>query len=180
MINTSFKLLTSSESNEWYTPQFITDKARELMGSIDIDPASNSTSQTWINAETYFTKENDGMLRSWYGNMFMNPPYGQKNKKIDNYGADAWYKKAFKEYLKGNVTEAIIVGRGDSAGIRQLVNNCYFVMCDRIHFICPYDDKEQPVPGTNIFYLGENNQKFLELFSPLGIPLKAVSVTKSF
>jgi hypothetical protein len=35
---------------EWYTPQFIIDLAREVLGVINVDPASNLIVQKWIYA----------------------------------------------------------------------------------------------------------------------------------
>jgi len=47
-------VLTSSASDEWYTPPETIALAREVMGGIDLDPASSEMAQGWIQAETYY------------------------------------------------------------------------------------------------------------------------------
>jgi hypothetical protein len=166
----SFAVLTSSDSNEWYTPPSIIASARKAMGGIDIDPASNYIAQRWIQAHRYFTKEDDGFNQNWIGRMWLNPPYGKRGK--GNHGAGAWFEKAFNLYQNGSITQACCLGRGDSSGIKLLVKNCCFVECDRIAFVSGDGQaKNKPVPGTRIFYLGEDKADFAAEFEQYGIIL---------
>ncbi len=45
-------ILTSQGTIEWYTPPDIIERARALLGAIDLDPASSDTAQHWIQAAT--------------------------------------------------------------------------------------------------------------------------------
>ena len=89
----------SSKSREWYTPSVFTDLAREVMGEIELDPASTSLAQGWINAKKYFTIADDGLNRNWSGKVWLNPPYGRNTK--------LWIEKLMRSYFNGEVTEAI-------------------------------------------------------------------------
>ena len=172
---TTFETLTSSKSDEYYTPEEIIIAARKLMGGIDLDPATSLLAQQWIKAQVFYRKHQNGMEKPWFGRLWLNPPYSRKNLAKQIYGAGAWFEKAWAEYCMGNVTQAVCLGRGDSDGLRLLMNECYFVDCSRIPFIDEYGNiRDRPVPGSKLFYLGKNTDDFIDLFRPFGLILRAV------
>ena len=62
----------------WGTPAYIADIARDIMGTIDLDPASSAWHNLRIRAGLYYDKDMDGTgSRVWGGNVFCNPPYGR-------------------------------------------------------------------------------------------------------
>lgn len=67
----------SSGCTEWYTPSWLTSLCSELMGGIDLDPASCEVANRTVGATCYYTKEDDGLSRDWFGNVFMNHPFGK-------------------------------------------------------------------------------------------------------
>ena len=67
----------NSGENEWYTPFNIIESARVVMGSIDLDPASSESANNIVKATKYYTKEDNGLEQSWFGNIWLNPPYSQ-------------------------------------------------------------------------------------------------------
>ena len=79
----------SSLSNEHYTPPSIVEAAREVMGGIDLDPASCRKANRHIKAERYFTQKDNGYLQDWHGRVFLNPPGGW----CDNQGQTIVSKK---------------------------------------------------------------------------------------
>jgi ParB family transcriptional regulator, chromosome partitioning protein len=167
----SFKVLTSSQSGEWYTPSNIIEAARATMGGIDLDPASSADANKIVQARVFYTKEDDGMKQHWRGNVWMNPPYG--NKSAGNYGVTAWVNKLYYSYTEGEVWQAIVLLRGDSEGVRRLTKE--FIFCDskRIAFHQPGKQKSMPVPGSRIFYLGARTNSFVDNFENFGTILKA-------
>jgi DNA N-6-adenine-methyltransferase (Dam) len=65
-----------SFSSEHYTPAIYIEAAREVLGRIDLDPASNARAQKTVKAGAYFTEKDDGLQQEWRGNVWLNPPYG--------------------------------------------------------------------------------------------------------
>lgn len=102
----AMQVLTSSLTNEWYTPYTITDMAREVMGHIGLDPASDIAAQSWILAGRYYTAEEDGSLIDWYGNIWLNPPYGRVGRMSSQ---EYWMRKVLRDYQCGRVSSAIVL-----------------------------------------------------------------------
>jgi hypothetical protein len=70
---------------EWYTPPIYIEMARQVLGNINLDPASNHTAQEWIDAEAYYTKEDNGLIQPWFGSIWLNPPYGSSNSHFETF-----------------------------------------------------------------------------------------------
>ena len=79
-------LMFSSKSNEWATPQDFYNKLNAEFG-FTLDPCATPTT---AKCSSYYTKDDDGLSKDWSGHtVFMNPPYGRKQKD--------WIEKAFKK-----------------------------------------------------------------------------------
>lgn len=70
-------------SDEWYTPR---DMLSAIGERYDLDPCSPGPGH-WVPANSYYTKEVDGLSQDWHGFVFMNPPFGGRN------GCVPWLKK---------------------------------------------------------------------------------------
>jgi DNA N-6-adenine-methyltransferase (Dam) len=167
-MSNDFNLLIQTETNEWYTPSFLIQLCREVMGSIDLDPASSAIAQRNVKASKYYTKQDDGFHRPWFGNVFLNPPYGKKSH--ENYGASEWMLRCLKDYKRREIKQATIIVRGDSRGMKRLIEEFPFAEPTvRINFT---DFTGQPsksgVPGTKVIYLGNQQNRFARLFEQSG------------
>jgi hypothetical protein len=63
-----------AESAEWYSPRAFTEAAHEVMGGIDLDPASSAIANTVVRAERFYTETDDGLTKPWEGRIWLNPP----------------------------------------------------------------------------------------------------------
>src|SRR5262249_39241039 len=68
---------TGTGENEWFTPAEYVELARQVLGGIDLDPASHVEAQQTVRAKRYFTKADDGLSRKWPGRVWLNPPYAR-------------------------------------------------------------------------------------------------------
>lgn len=50
------QLLNSSASAEWFTPPRYIEAVREVLGAIDLDPASSLAANRIVQAKRYFTE----------------------------------------------------------------------------------------------------------------------------
>jgi len=91
------------------------------MGGFDLDPASGCE-PTPI-AEGRYTEEYNGLEQPWYGNVWLNPPFSNK---------EAWYKRLVSQYNAGNVDRAIAIGQ---AGTDTQWFHEWFTTADKICFI---------------------------------------------
>lgn len=100
-------MFMSSETCEWYTPGHIIELARKVMGSITLDPASCEYANTNIvKADFYY--DCNGLELPWYGNVWLNPPYGRiKNRSSQGI----WAKKMESELLNKNINQGILLVR---------------------------------------------------------------------
>jgi hypothetical protein len=171
----SMETLTSSESNEWYTPPWIVERVTEVLTNIDLDPASSELANKVVKAETYFS--NGGLNKNWFGKVFLNPPYGRGGT------AGIWLKKAFHEYLIGNVNEIIVLTKSVPGYIwyDRAFHGAWFksvcITWGRISFYRPewvvsgeiiYPKDSISKTASTFWYSGDNIDEFERIFSELG------------
>ena len=101
MIN---KALYSSASDEWATPQELFDRLDEEF-HFDLDPCASESNHK---CKRYFTKEDNGLEKSWGGcSVFCNPPYGRDIGR--------WMQKAYEESRKpGTLVVCLVPARTDT------------------------------------------------------------------
>jgi phage N-6-adenine-methyltransferase len=93
----------ASESDDWETPQGFFDAVDRIF-HFDLDVCA-----THINAkcERYFTKMENGLLQTWSGICWMNPPYGREISR--------WVQKAYESALNpGTVVVCLLPARTDT------------------------------------------------------------------
>ena len=77
---------TSRTSDDYYTPAWIF----ELLGlTFDLDVACPPEGPTHTPCHAYFTQADDGLTRSWFGRVFMNPPFSKPQPWVQKFMAHA-------------------------------------------------------------------------------------------
>lgn len=155
----------NSGCNEWYTPGEYIDLAREVLGEIDVDPASCEFANETVKARLFYSEDNDGLSKSWYGRVWMNPPY---SSDLVSRFAD----KFVKEYGDGNVTEGIVLVNNatETAWFTELASVATAVCFPRgrIRYQSQTRESLAPLQGQAFLYFGENGDRFLQVFSEIG------------
>lgn len=163
-------LLVTSNTDEWYTPKSIIDRARRVMGGIDLDPASCEEANSVVEATKYYTKEDDGLSLSWFGRVWLNPPYGKLAQKFT--------AKLLREYSLGNVPSAVLLVNSNALGAKwgQMIWDFDLICCPsaRIHFWNSEVARSSSTHGSLVAYLGGDPNAFIREFQDLGRIVKAI------
>src|SRR5437660_1484971 len=64
------------DSFEWYTPKKYVEAARNVLGEIDLDPASSEQANRIVQAKLFYDQTRDGLTQTWKAQtVWLNPPY---------------------------------------------------------------------------------------------------------
>lgn len=149
---------------EWYTPADVIKSVREVMGSIDLDPASSELANTVVKAKKIYTKEDNGLIQPWNGNVWINPPYTRLTQ--------LFVDKLFEEIAAGHVKQAILLThpRTDTEWFRRAAAaSASICFGRRIRFWRPNGISDDPTIGIVFFYYGNNTKRFREVFADWGM-----------
>jgi phage N-6-adenine-methyltransferase len=149
---------------DWYTPEKYIVAARDVLGEIDLDPASSDKANTRVMARTIYTVADDGLLQDWHGRVWLNPPYG---------GAQADFtQKLVDEYEAGRVDEAILLVNSNATDTRWFAPLWDHVLCftdHRINFDGLLNQGASSSTHGSVFvYFGPYKQRFAERFAEFG------------
>jgi ParB family chromosome partitioning protein len=90
-------------SSEWYTPTYILNAVKNLMGEISLDPSSCEAANTHVGARGFYGKELNGLELPWHGSVWCNPPYGKGFRLSD------WTEKFIAEYTSKRIEQGCII-----------------------------------------------------------------------
>lgn len=156
---------TGTGENEWYTPQEFIERAREVMGGFDVDPASSAAAQEKVRAAQFFTEETNGLEQEWRGRVWLNPPYAQPL-------ISEFMEKLCSEYLEGRCTEAIALTHNytDTRWFQGTAAHASAICFTkgRVKFYSPSGEVAAPTQGQAFFYFGSNVDAFVKAFADVG------------
>ncbi len=90
-------IVFSSKSDEWITPDYFYNDLNSRF-LFDLDPCSTSENHK---CDYYFTKNDNGLLRSWKNHrVFCNPPYSDIKR---------WVEKCFNEHFFYNTDIVLLI-----------------------------------------------------------------------
>ncbi|MBK8752953.1 MAG: hypothetical protein IPL99_15565 [Candidatus Competibacteraceae bacterium] len=159
----------SQKRHEWYTPAEYVEAARDVMGGIDLDPASCEDAQSTVQAGRFFSKEQDGLAQPWHGRVWLNPPF--EAAVIAPFVA-----KLIADFQSGSIAQAVILtdSATDTKWFHDLANAARLVCFTkgRINFYSSvYDDlkTQSPRRGQALTYLGDRPDAFATRFKEFGL-----------
>src|SRR5262249_18418993 len=105
------------DSDEWWTPPHIVELVRDVLGGIELDPASCDGAQKTVQAEEYFKKREDGLKQEWRGKVLLQPLYSNPAP---------WVNKLIDDYESGAVTAAIALvnNQTDAVWFQRALEHC--------------------------------------------------------
>ena len=153
---------------EWYTPGEILEAIVQVMGGIDLDPASSDAQQAAapVKATRYFTIIDNGLTQPWPGRIFLNPPYAAGV-------IDEFVRKFLEERRLGNLQQGMLLTNSstETEWWQTAASHCDAVcfLKGRVHFLKLVNGvltrgKSSPAHPHSIFYFGPEVARFAHVF----------------
>jgi len=155
----------SNGNNDWYTPLEYIEAAREVMGGIDLDPASSDFAQQTVKAGAYFTAETNSLDKPWHGRVWMNPPFSMPL-------IQQFVDKLLEEWQAGRLEQATVITNNatDTGWFHALLAESKIACLTkgRVRFYSPVNDGMAPRQGQAFFYFGDQIDRFTQTFAEFG------------
>lgn len=163
--------LEIDDTGECYTPEEWPDRARDVMGGIDLDPFSCVAANRLVKADAFYTAEDSALDHDWVGRIWWQPPY-------DNQTMTDATTKLLHEIDQQRVTACIGLTNtcSTSPWWQTLAERAVVVMFPRhrINFYRPAGGDEVVQQKGNradqtFFYFGTDPHRFRYVFGEFGI-----------
>lgn len=151
--------LFTSTTPEWYTPAHIITLARDVLGGIDLDPASCAAANELVQSARYYAKTDNGLLQPWHGRVWLNPPYGSE--------IGQWTARLIWHVQTGAVSAALALlpARTDTAWFQPVHAWPRCWLRGRLRFAGA--ESSAPFPSV-VVYFGPDVERFGRVFGSLG------------
>lgn len=157
-------------TDEWYTPKIYLDAAREVLGGIDLDPASSEEANENVQAARFYTC--DGIIgettlkRLWGAHsLWLNPPYSHTADWVDKWCASV----EATGLAKAHQAILLVNANTETQWFQRLFSYWLCFADHRIRFVRPDGTVgDKPAKGSVFAYAGPHPQKFAEVFSQFG------------
>ena len=163
-------IATTPEDCEYYTPPELLEKVYQVM-PITLDPASPPLPT--VRAEKYYTKEQNGLLQPWEGNVFLNPPYGR--------ATHLWINKLVMEYKALRTQNCILLihAKTDTQWFKKIAEISAEICCieGRISFLNPSGKTGKGTFPSLLILVSTNTeirQRFFDVFKTTGTIYKRI------
>lgn len=168
---------------EYYTPVEIIEAARRVMGGIDLDPASSACANEIVKATHFFTKDDNGLRRHWFGCVWLNHPFGRAekacgadcDKKHEHHNYDYYGNAAWIDYLdsecEARVSQACCITYActSEAWFQPLIKRPQCYLTPRTNYCLPDGTIKRGVSkGSVVTYYGDDLDAFAREFKPFG------------
>ena len=148
--------------DDFYTNPIVIDAAWELMGGIDLDPASHPIANKTVRATRFFQRIDNGLQYPWSGRVWLNPPFSEWSQ---------WVGKTLNEWASGRITEMCVL-----AAMRTLSAQYFAPLLEGCDAMCIIRGRlkfggkagDSPDDGHATFYFGTRPSEFRRCFRDLG------------
>jgi hypothetical protein len=150
----------ATSSLELYTPKVYIEAVREVLGEIDLDPASSEEANRTVRAKTFYSSSDGGLRQAWSGRVFLAPPATPGK----------WSSRLLDFYGKRIVSEAVLLVNADIVAewFKPLWGNPICFTDHRICFKLPGGEDWPAKEGQAFVYLGSNVEEFARVFRRFG------------
>lgn len=166
----------SMRNDSWRTPPDIIALVRQVLGVIELDPASSALANETVRAEHYLTREDDALTTLWSErrSVYLNPPGG----KLGNQSLVRLFWRELMAYRsRGHLTHGIfamfsVEGLQTTQGDHPCAMD--FPICipaKRVRWVHPTEVKTSPSHSNAFIYVpGTVNRTsdFINVFQQLG------------
>lgn len=174
---------------DYYTDPKIISAVHEVMGSIELDPASSATANEKVGAMRFYTPEDEGIFKPWgCRTLWLNWPFGkpekacepycnrqQKNSRhkhhaYDYHGNAAWSRKLASEIQNIGQGCVITYACTSEKWFIHLSLHWQCFLAPRTNYYLPNGEMKKGVTkGSVVTYFGKNQNRFFEVFRSMGI-----------
>lgn len=161
-------VLLSTGNNNWATPRSFFERLNRVF-HFTLDPCADETNHK---CERYFTEADDGLSKTWGGQVvFCNPPYGKRTK--GKSGQEDWIEKCCEESRRNHITTVMLIpARTDTKPQHRFI----FPNAKYICFVkgrLKFGDKDAaPFPSEVVIFTEQDFDKELKTLSDLGFWIK--------
>lgn len=154
-----------NKSEEWYTPPELLDLIYQVM-DVDLDPASPYPPS--VLARRHYDKKSNGLIKPWFGNVYLNPPYGRN--------INQWISKLCDEWEQFHINNAVVLipNKTDTKWFFDLAQHarCFCTITGRIKFLSDHSNYSSGTFGNLLVLLTDDEEmvlRFVDTFSDKGI-----------
>jgi len=162
----------NSGDYEWYSPPEIVEAARDVLGVIDLDPASSDVANTLVQASAIYTADTNGLEQPWRGRVYMNPPYRQPD-------IEQFCEKFAAHATAGEIQGIVLVNNATETDWFRMLAGVAVAFCfPWKRWSCWQPDRETstPLQGQVIVYSGPDRDAFARRFDAIGLVLVRLNV----
>jgi len=161
----------SSDRQDWATPpafiDWLSERFDELRGGFDLDAAASNIN---FKGSKYFTIEDNSLFQSWFGHVWLNPPFGGELKN--------WLSKCALEIQNPDVKSiyVLIPARTDTKWFHELViphAAFIYLIKGRLNFIHGDAVEAANAPFPSMLLIYRRRVPFKQIIAPLNPPKHA-------
>ena len=155
--------------DEWWTPEWLIEASRRVLGTIDLDPASSAEANKRVCAESLYSREDNGLERTWCGRIFLNPPSRRGDPTARPH---LWARAMDQKYKSREIDSGILI-------VKSVLGYKWYEKLYTTYPVCHLRERPEFVrpdgsivgrakKGVSVFYMGKRVDRFQRIFMQYG------------